>query len=263
MHPTEYARWLDELTARVSDRPDVIGLVALGSTAGTDRSPDEWSDHDVFVITVEGGAAALRSDLGWLPDSDRVAFVHRETEHGRALVLDDGHLVELAVFDDLELELASANSYRVLHDRADVTPRMAAIAARTRDSVAARDRDGAHRFGTFVVQLVTGLTRHARGEQLSAHHRLRCLATTALVDLLVSFVPSPVESELGDRLDPHRRFELTHPDLAAEIEAAMRSPLPLAADRLIAIAEAQLVGRVPTATREVFDAVRSVRARLP
>lgn len=261
MHPTAYARWLDELTARVSDRPDVIGLVALGSTAGTDRSPDEWSDHDVFVITVEGGAAALRSDLGWLPDSDRVVFVHRETEHGRALVLDDGHLVELAVFDDLELELASAISYRVLHDRADITSRMAAIAARTRNSVAARDHDGAHRFGTFVVQLVTGLTRHARGEQLSAHHRLRCLATTALVDLLVSFVPSPT-SHLGDRLDPHRRFELTHPDLAVDLESAMRSPLPLAADRLIAIAEAQLVGRVATATREVFEAVRTVLARL-
>ena len=62
MNPADYRRFLAELTVWADAHPDVLGLVALGSTAGTTHQPDEWSDHDVWLVTVDGTAAGLRDD---------------------------------------------------------------------------------------------------------------------------------------------------------------------------------------------------------
>ena len=35
--------------------------------ADRDYSPDEWSDHDFFLISQPGEQEALRQDLSWLP----------------------------------------------------------------------------------------------------------------------------------------------------------------------------------------------------
>jgi hypothetical protein len=95
---------------------DVLGVVALGSTAATTHSPDRYSDNDLFVVTVEGAADGLRDDVGRLPDAHRIALCHADTEHGRAVVYDDGHLVEVAVFELGELHVCRVNAYRVPHD---------------------------------------------------------------------------------------------------------------------------------------------------
>jgi len=257
MNDAAYVDWVDELTRWAVGHSDVVGLVAVGSTAGTDHLPDEFSDHDMFVVTRRGAAAALRGDLGWLPHADRIVMIHAETEHGRGVVYDDGHLVEMAVFDDDEIGLVKLNAYRVLVDLADLEARLALIAERTAAGAAADDPDGSYRFHTFVEQLVVGLNRCARGEVLSANHRIRGDATTALIGLLGEFVPSEHRAH-RDNLDPHRRFEQAHPDLAARIAAALESPVPVVATRLLTIAEEQLAGRLAAATRAAFDAVRSV-----
>ncbi|MFP5335242.1 MAG: hypothetical protein ACLGIV_08005 [Actinomycetes bacterium] len=83
-----------ELVRWARTRDDVIGVVGVGSTAGTAREPDEWSDHDVFVVTVDGAAEALRADLSWLPYPERHAVRYAETQHGRGVLYDDGHLVK-------------------------------------------------------------------------------------------------------------------------------------------------------------------------
>jgi hypothetical protein len=75
--------------------------------ADRDYAPDEWSDHDFFVITPPGGQEALREDLSWLPRADRVALSFRETGHGLVVLYDDGHLLEFAVFELDELALAA------------------------------------------------------------------------------------------------------------------------------------------------------------
>lgn len=58
-------------TAKASD--DVVGLVALGSTADRSRT-DAGSDHDFAWITVLGAAQRWRRDPRWLPNSDRSSF---------------------------------------------------------------------------------------------------------------------------------------------------------------------------------------------
>ena len=109
MDPDAYRAFTEELRARLAGDARVVGLVAVGSMADRDDGPDEWSDHDFFVITRTGEQEALRVDLGWLPDGDRVALAFRETEHGLMVVYDDGHLLEFAVFDLDEIALAGVN----------------------------------------------------------------------------------------------------------------------------------------------------------
>ena len=123
-----YIRFADALVDTLAARPDVVGLVAVGSFA---TGPDEYSDHDFFVVVRPGEQEAFRRDLSWLPDAERIALSFRETEHGLKVVYDDGHLLEFAVFDEEELGLAKVNRYRVLLDRAEVGRRMAEVRAAT------------------------------------------------------------------------------------------------------------------------------------
>ncbi|MGI9645505.1 MAG: hypothetical protein ACR2O6_09375, partial [Ilumatobacteraceae bacterium] len=168
MERAEFDRFTAELTAWAEVDPRVRGLVVLGSTSGVGREPDEWSDHDFFVICTDGAAGELRADRAWLPDPDRVVIHVRETEHGRSAVYDDGHLAEYAVFEFDELGLAKANGYRVLVDDGTVEGRMAEIAQRTANDATRTDPDDL--FGSFVAQLAVGLNRYGRGERLSANH---------------------------------------------------------------------------------------------
>ena len=74
MQPDAYRAFTQALTERLRADPRAIGLVAVGSMADRDYGPDEWSDHDFFVITPPGGQEELRSDLSWLPSADRIAL---------------------------------------------------------------------------------------------------------------------------------------------------------------------------------------------
>ena len=135
--PVRLVRWAER-------RSDVLGVVALGSTAATDHRPDRYSDHDLFVVTVDGAAQALRDDVGWLPDAHRIALCHTETRHGRGVVYDDGHLVEIAVFEPGELHVCRVNAFRVLHDTGDVAAWITALASTTTASPG-RGRPRRHR----------------------------------------------------------------------------------------------------------------------
>lgn len=259
MTPAAYQQYLDDLMSWARTRPDVLGVVGLGSTAGTAHQPDEHSDHDIFVVTAPGAAAPLRDDLSWLPESGRIVMVYAETVHGRGVVYDDGHLVELAVFDDAELELARVNSYRVFVDRGGLSDRLVAMAAR--EDSAPPDPDGTRRFHEWVVQVVAGVGRAARGEQLSANERLRGRAMSDLVGLLSAFVPAEQPAVL-DSLDSHRRFEHAYPHLGARLAAALESPLHRTAEVMVDVVEEHLLGRVEAVTPAVIRAVRAVIERV-
>ena len=110
MDADAYDDYTRRLVRWAERRSDVLGVVALGSTASTDHRPDRYSDHDLFVVTVNGAAQALRDDVGWLPDAHRIALCHTETRHGRGVVYDDGHLVEIAVFEPGELHVCFAST---------------------------------------------------------------------------------------------------------------------------------------------------------
>jgi hypothetical protein len=254
MDVADHQRFTDDLIARLRADDRVIGLVALGSMAATERAPDEWSDHDFWVVTINGAADAVRAETGWLPRSEDLVVTFSETVHGRSAIYADGHLVEYAVFDDHDVEIARANVYRVLLDDCDLESRMAAMVSRTTAERQADDPTGTDRFGLFLAQLTIGVTRHGRGELLSAHELVRGRSVRTLTSLLASFVPADVEGR-PDNLDPTRRFEQSHPSLAAALDDALQTPTLACARSLLSIARRELSGRVAAATDAALAAV--------
>jgi len=186
MDAANYHRFLDHFEDVAHTSDEVVGLVALGSTADASRAPDAWSDHDVWVVTQDGAAAARRDDPTWLPDTERIVGFFRETRHGRSVIYDDGHLLELAVFDDRELEVTLVNDFRVLYDAGGIEDRLRAIASRTLVELAPSPDDAA---GRLVTQILIGMGRYGRGEFLSANQLIRELAVASLLRVVAAVVP--------------------------------------------------------------------------
>jgi hypothetical protein len=215
MRPDEYRAFTHELTESLREDGRAIGLVALGSMADRDYPPDEWSDHDFFVITATGEQEELRTDLSWLPRRDRVALAFRETEHGLAVLYADGHLLEFAVFDLEEIALAGVNRYRVLFDRGGVEARVEEVAANPRSP-----RDDVFLFGKTVAAALVASGRGRRGETLSAAFMVTW-ATTYLNRLLIRTLPT-ADASMLDGFDSLRRFERAYPELGAELAGIVR-----------------------------------------
>jgi len=227
MDAERYRAFTLRILAAVRPDPNVLGLVALGSTADDARAPDDHSDHDVWVVTGPNGQPRYRDRQDWLPDADRIVLVFRETEHGVKVVYDDGHLLELAVFALDDLAVARANVHRVMLDRADVTERVASLVRPPPPVEAAHI---AWLFGQALTHLLVGAERAARGETLSGHRFVRERAVERLVSLVAALEPS---DDGTDDLDPYRRFEVTHPEWAGAIETAVREPVARAAVALL------------------------------
>jgi hypothetical protein len=229
-------------------------LVAVGSTADQDYSPDEWSDHDFFLISHAGEQEALRQELRWLPAHERIAFSFRETAHGLKVFYDDGHMIEFAVFDLEEIAVAGVNRYRVLFDRGGVEE----ACARRRDSPRPEHGDD-HVFGMIVSSSLVAIGRGRRGEVLSAAF-LVTWALTYLTRLLARVLPTGNVGVL-DNLDSLRRFERAYPALGAELAAVVRQAPAEGALRLLAVLDRELRPLRPDLAWDAFDAVVA-RARL-
>jgi hypothetical protein len=240
----DYDAFTRELTERLAHDRRVTGLVAVGSMANRDYAPDEWSDHDFFVITPADGQEALRRDLSWLPHAEQIELSVRETAHGLKVLYRDGHLAEFAVFDLEEIGLASVNRYRVLLDRGGVEERLAEVAARPRE-----EPSDEYLFGMFVAGVQVAAGRARRGERLSSASFLLA-AARSLCALLARALPS-AEHEVLDAFDPLRRFERAYPKLGAELRVSLDDPVSL-----LELAERELRGLRPSLPWAALGAVR-------
>jgi hypothetical protein len=251
----EYGRFTDSLVASLETDSRVVGLVALGSMACRDYDPDEWSDHDFFVVTRPGEQERFREELSWLPHAGEIALAFRETEHGLKILYESGHLLEFAVFDLDELRLAPVDRRRVLLDRGGVAERMeAVVAARVLAGSPPREDERFH-FGQLVTHVLVGTGRHFRGEKVSGAYFVKGLAVRDLVVLVERAVPSE-QASLLDELDPLRRFDLAYPELARELDGLLLTGTVEAANGLLALAERELRSRRPELPWHALDVVR-------
>jgi len=253
--PAAHAAFLEAARARLAAEPDVLGLVGLGSTSGEPPGPDAFSDHDLFVVTRPGAQERFRDPRWWLPDAGEIALAFRETAHGVKVLYRSGHLVEYAAFDPDELFLARVNRWRVLLDRADVTARM----ARVREATAAAPpppADAAWLAGQLLTNLVAGAGRAARGERLSGHALVRVSAAGHLVTLLRERL-DPTRLAALDDLDRWRRLERALPEVAAELDAALRLPVVEAARALLALAARERPDVIGPGARAAVEAALS------
>jgi hypothetical protein len=254
MNLVEYQRFTGELRQRLEADSRVVGLVALGSMAGRDYEPDEWSDHDFFVIVQPGEQEAFRREPGWLPEAGPWVLWFRETAHGVKALSESGHLLEFAVFDLAEVALARVNRYRVLLDRGGVEEAVAAVAGRTAQEGVP---DAGWHLGQFLSQLLVGGGRHARGEALSGRSRVKESALRHLVALLAAHVPAE-HRDLLDGLDSLRRVERVYPQLGRELNAALEQETLEAACALLEVAGRELKERLGAGFPvEAFAAVRT------
>jgi hypothetical protein len=233
MDARAYQAFIERLSASLQQESDVVGLVLLGSTAGQSHLPDQWSDHDFFVITHPGVQEHFRTHYDWLPDHEQIVLTVRETEHGLKILYADGHLLEYAVFDVAEISVAKANDYLVVFDLGGVAEAMQKIAvANTEQPVPNLQQLQ----GMFLGQLVVGAGRVARGEVISGQVFIRTYALGQLLPLL-AHVLEPAETGKLDNLDMYRRFEQAFPTVGREVNVALNSAPLQAAQKLLDLYE--------------------------
>jgi hypothetical protein len=259
MNASDYRAFTQALVDCLQGDLRVIGLVALGSMAGQDYQPDEWSDHDFFVVTLPGEQEAFREDPGWLPDAGQIVLHYRETAHGVKALYRSGHLLEFAVFDLAELGLARVNRYRILFDKGGVRRAVEKVVVDTLQATKRRPEDEGYQLGQFLTNLVVGAGRAARGEPLSGQFFIKAYAVGHLVRLLCHRVPVTGKNRL-DNLDPLRRFEMAYPQLGQELQAILDRPAVDCAALLLELADRELRPRVGDAYPS--EAVAAVRAFL-
>ncbi len=221
----EYQAQLVDLVAK---RPEVIGLIFVGSAAATHRV-DQFSDQDFFLVVQQGAGESFRQDLSWLPNWQQIALQPRETAHGLKVVYQNGDVLEFAVFEDAELELSSANDYRVVLDRANLTERMEKIAKRSIPSEVNRAQD----FELFLSLILIGVGRARRGEVLAAEQHIKGYALNHALRLIR--LAKPVSASKKDSLNAYRRFEQDYPELGAELEKLLLLPTEVAAKGLCSV----------------------------
>ena len=250
MRPEDFRAFGRALAERLAGDDRVLGLVFLGSAADRDYAPDEWSDHDFFVITKPGEQEAFRTDRTWVPRPEELVLWFRETQHGVKALYEDGHLLEFAVFDLDEVGLAAVDRWRVAFDRGGVEERLADVAAQS----ARPGPDIEYSFRQLVTTALVGAGRHRRGELLTGRFFVHELAVRHFVSLVVAAVPSTRLDTL-DRLDRLRRFEVAYPELGRELAALQRLPSGEAAIALLRLADRELRPRHPELEWPALDVV--------
>lgn len=227
--PETFLIFNENLGKSAEENGEVLGLVLVGSTAETFRA-DEWSDHDFFLIVKTGKGEKFRNDLSWLPKSESIAFFMRETDHGLKVVYRDAHVIEFAVFEDNELELASVNSWAVPIDKANITQRVQAIQARTNP----RTFNLQDEWALFLATILIAIGRARRGELLIAGQGIRTRAFThALGILRATQPPLNNNSDVEDNLDRFRRVEIQYPDEAKILNEISELPVEESAKALL------------------------------
>lgn len=249
-----FKRYSDRLTLAAKENPDVIGLVFLGSAAAMHRV-DQWSDHDFYLVVKNGMGEFFRTNLSWVPDIEQAVLTPRETEHGLKIVFEDGRILEFAVFEDQELELASANDWIAAVDKQNIEERMRSIELRSSQQA---PLEFATEYELFLAQLLIGVGRYRRGEVITAGQFVRSYAAKRLISLVkLTQAPVPGTESESDNLDATRRFEKQHPSLARKIESALATDVESAAKKLLSIA----CGLRPLSDAENKQ-VAAIRARL-
>ena len=215
MDLSSYHAFTESLVASLTARDGVLGLVAVGSMAS---GPDEFSDHDFLVIAAPAATEGLRRDVTWLPGSDRLVLVFRETEHGVKAVYDDGHVVELAVFTPDQIALARVNRYEVLIDGGNLRDRMAAAARASAESAGSPEESDAWLVGQLLTAVLVGVPRHRGGVMVAGADFVPRPALPHFLGLLARPGPPPHPAARDD-LNPFRRVERAWPAVGLALTA--------------------------------------------
>jgi hypothetical protein len=248
MDATQFENYTERLRASLETNPQVIGLVTLGSTADP-TFRDEWSDHDLWVITKPGAQDSLIDDLSWLPDYENVLVEVTHRPHGRTVLFRNRHKVEFAVLDATEVSSGKIERCRVLIDRDQVGELIGNVHLETHRQAKLRPEA----LENLCVLVWSACELYERGEILHARQWLDGFAINQLLNIL----HSESADDRKDALDPRRRLEMRWPELAAELLKLYSKPVPDAALHLLDILERELKPKAPALAWDKVAIVRS------
>lgn len=256
MKPHEYQALTDRLQRSLEGDARVIGLMAAGSMARLSHQPDEWSDHDFWVIVQPGSESWFIEHHDWLPDSDQLVLFFRHAVHGSIkAVYASGHLLEFAVSGRQELFNAKLNDYHLLIDRAELAATLAQIRANTEQEHKTWLQDDLTLMGEFITNLLVGVWRCRRGEYLSGRQFITFSSLYSLLRLIPKHIPSD-HPEVLDNIDPLRRFELAYPGIGQEINHLLQLDPEQAAAGLLDLADTLLRHRLTDYPAEAVAVIR-------
>ncbi|MCC6617312.1 MAG: hypothetical protein IT320_27815 [Anaerolineae bacterium] len=256
MNPQEYQAFTDALQRNLERDPRVLGLMAAGSMADTSHPPDQWSDHDFWLVVEPEAVTWFRTHSEWLPDSETLVMYFKETQHdGLKAIYGSGHLLEFAVSDREGIVRARVNDYRLLIDRAGLAADLARIQRETEAEATVFAGDDVSLIGQYLTNLLVGVWRYRRGEIMSGRQLITVSSLHALLRLIPKHFPVETPAAL-DNLDPLRRIELAYPTLGAQINAILRLEPDRAALALLDFTDALFRDRVAGYPAEAVATVR-------
>jgi hypothetical protein len=259
MNPRQYQAFTDALQHNLERDPRVIGLMAAGSMANGSHQPDEWSDHDFWVVVESGAEAWFINQQEWLPDHDQIVLYFREPVHGAIkAIYSTAHLLEFAVSDRQGLLGVSVNDYHLLIDKATLAADLKQMLTSTESAHQEWIRDDLSLMGEFIANILVGICRYQRGELLSSRQFIKVSSLQPLLRLIPKHIPSE-RSDVLDSLDPLRRFEVAYPEIGAELNRLLQLEPGHAASRLIDLADNLLRSKI---TNYPTEAVAAVRRRI-
>ena len=200
---------LASLAWQLAARDDALALLALGSVGlETDRL-DEWSDLDFFVLVRDGAKGRYIGSLDWLAAAHPLAWHFRNTVDGHKALMTDGVFCEFAVFEVGELPHVPYAPGRFVWRRDEVDESLASPNVRL---PARHDTDWL--VGEALSNLIVGLQRHARGEQLAAMRMVQVYALDRVLEFLERRAPGvDAPTAARDRFNVDRRIEARCPEL--------------------------------------------------
>ncbi len=251
-----YEEFTQTLLERLAGEESVLGLVALGSMADPTRR-DQWSDHDFWIITQSGAQERFLGDLAWLPHAPDIILPFRQGTQYYTVLYRNGHSIEFAVFDRVQMQHGKTERYRVLFDKANIAADMQQIHAQTLTAI--RTEQSAMSdpvlLNYFFLQLLVGVQRHLRGEFLSSQKSIFFSAVNNLLDLIQRYL-APQNPAMGDQFDIRRHFEQVYPSLAEELHACLGLAGPAAALGLLLFIDKHLAPVLPDYPQKLADVTR-------
>ncbi len=197
---------LEAIGVALSQRPDTLALIGLGSVGLERDRLDAYSDLDFYVVVEADAKLRYLEHLDWLEAAGPITYGFRNTVDGYKLLYADGVFCEFAVFTPQELAAAQGSAAHVIWERPGAAlPLPQPPLHRQQPSVA-------WQAGEALTNLYIGLGRFRRGERLSAARFIQQYAVDRVLALAAQLEPAGPAS--GDPFSAERRVEQRYPELA-------------------------------------------------
>jgi hypothetical protein len=196
----------------------LILRAAITASHACQGGPDRHSDLDLLLAARD--VDAVREVSRWVPKDWKILICAFHLTHYCTVLLDDLEKLDLAIFSAEDPpSIWVVHDYMVVKGDEEFGAQLAEVAAACRTNKAAhQNRDVC--MDNILLLLITALKRVDRGELLSAHAFLAMAA-----DMLISFerLRQRLDAD-ADLLDPRRRIERNHPEVARALQESWFVP---------------------------------------